>query len=167
MERKNLKELPPQEVAKITEHNFEIFKSQLNGNEIKEDRIDFCWFCNSTFTESEAEYCEKCLTYKCPVCKGCYCNLPPIAQQALDNEMMSLGLWNPFHNPKRRKKKKHKGAEYEVLKDGKVIAIAKSLSEAKEIIEFYKKESPEAKFDFRPKLEEKEELQKEKLKEVV
>ncbi|MEM2618767.1 MAG: hypothetical protein QW356_04700 [Candidatus Hadarchaeales archaeon] len=79
----------------------------LLGNQTGDRPKDLCWFgdCKAKFTEEEATYCPKCDTYRCPTCKRCYCDLPEEAKTALDAEMSSLGYWNPFSNPPRRKKR--------------------------------------------------------------
>jgi len=67
---------------------------------------DYCWFCQMPFVDVGAEFCEQCQTFRCPHCGGCYCSLSPEAKQALDMEQFSLGLWDPFHNPPKRKRRK-------------------------------------------------------------
>jgi len=70
--------------------------------------LDICWFinCRATWKLEEAKYHKECQTFKCPKCGRCFCDLPPEIQWALDAEMASIGLWLPWHNPKRRKKRK-------------------------------------------------------------
>jgi hypothetical protein len=85
--------------------NRRIFVAELFGKRLGERRTDVCWFCGEAFTEDEGAYHELCDTWKCPHCLKCFCDLPPLAQQVLDREMFSLGLWQPFANPKKRKKR--------------------------------------------------------------
>jgi len=67
---------------------------------------DYCWFCQMPFTVMGAEFCGVCQTFKCPHCGGCYCSLSLEAKRALDMEMHSVGLWDVFHNPPKRKRRK-------------------------------------------------------------
>jgi len=95
-----------EELLKIIKENREKFIKELLGEEVDEERVDFCYVCGKPFRESQAIFHEKCGTYKCVHCGACYCDLPPEAQKALDMEMISLGIWlNPYHNPPTRKKR--------------------------------------------------------------
>jgi hypothetical protein len=53
----------------------------------------------------EATYCPTCDCYKCPKCGRCFCDLPEGIRFALDAEMASIDLWEPWHNLPRRKKR--------------------------------------------------------------
>jgi G:T-mismatch repair DNA endonuclease (very short patch repair protein) len=69
-------------------------------------KADVCWFCNKVFIEREATYDPETDTLKCPYCQKSFKDLPPLTQQVLDAEMISLGLWPaPWHNLPRRKKR--------------------------------------------------------------
>jgi len=104
-------------MERIISRNREIFIRELLGEETGEERTDVCWFCGHLFRESEAVYCDECLTFKCPgpSCGRCFCNLPPETQQALEREMVSLGLWHL--NPPRRKRKVLRWARVVFLRD--------------------------------------------------
>lgn len=67
-----------------------------------------CWFpdCGAVWPLDAATYCPVCDTWKCPSCGRCFCDLPPFTQHVLDAEMASLDLWDPWHNPPRRKKRR-------------------------------------------------------------
>lgn len=67
--------------------------------------MSYCWFCGRDFVDLLAAFCETCRTFKCPFCGGCFCDLNERAKQALDAEMVTLGLWEPSSNPPKRKKK--------------------------------------------------------------
>jgi len=69
--------------------------------------LHLCWFpdCKAVWRIEEATYCSTCDTYSCPKCRRCFCDLPPLVQYVLDAEMASLGLWDPYSNPRRRKKR--------------------------------------------------------------
>lgn len=109
---KRLDELTHEERESIAKRNREIFVKELLGEETDGERVDFCYFCLKPFTESQAEFCEKCGTYKCPYCNKCLCDASAEARRILDAEMVSLGIWlNPLHNPPRRKKKRRHGIE--------------------------------------------------------
>lgn len=64
-----------------------------------------CWFCGKTFKDLLAKFCERCRTFKCTFCEGCFCDLDGQSQKALDAEMFTLGLWEPYSNPPKRKRK--------------------------------------------------------------
>jgi len=68
---------------------------------------DLCWFCQLPFEDVGAKFCEACQTFCCPHCFRCYCNLTEEAKLALDSEMFSVGLWSPYGNPPKRKRRKH------------------------------------------------------------
>ena len=70
--------------------------------------LDLCWFpdCKAVWPTEEGIYCPTCDTFKCPSCGRCFCDLPPFTQYVLDAEMASIGLWQPFSNPKKRKKRR-------------------------------------------------------------
>jgi len=70
--------------------------------------LDLCWFpdCGAVWKTEEAEFHEDCQTFKCPKCKRCFCDLDPFTQYVLDAELASLGIWSPFTNPKRRKRRR-------------------------------------------------------------
>jgi len=104
--------LKEEELEKTVKKNREIFIQELLGEVPSEERTDYCYFCGKPFKESEAEFCERCGTFKCVHCGGCFCDLSSEAKRALDMEMVSLGIWeNPWHNPPRRKKKRKKPFE--------------------------------------------------------
>jgi len=69
--------------------------------------LHLCWFsdCRAVWKLEEAEYCDSCDTWKCPACNRCFCDLPEEIRFAMDAEMASIGLWDPFHNPPKRKKR--------------------------------------------------------------
>jgi hypothetical protein len=69
--------------------------------------LDICWFpdCESVWRTEEGTYCPICDTYKCPKCGRCYCDLPPFTKYVLDAEMASIGLWRPYENAPKRKKR--------------------------------------------------------------
>lgn len=67
---------------------------------------DVCWVCGTPFIPEDSLFCEKCGTFKCSLCGSCFCDLPLAAQKALDAELYSIGLWNPYGNPCRRKRRK-------------------------------------------------------------
>jgi len=69
--------------------------------------LHLCWFadCQAVWRLEEAAYHDECDTWACPACGRCFCHLPTFTQHVLDAEMVSLGLWNPFHNPPKRKRR--------------------------------------------------------------
>ncbi len=104
---RKISELKEDEIEGIFRHNRRVFMHNLLGKSPAEETIDVCWFCGRIFRVSEAEYCERCDTWRCPFCSKCLCDMRPEARQALDRELFSLGIWeNPWHNLPRRKKRK-------------------------------------------------------------
>lgn len=73
--------------------------------------LHLCWFpdCGAVWFLDEGEYHDVCDTWKCPSCKRCFCDLPYNIQYALDAEGASSWGWNPWHNPRERKKRKSEG----------------------------------------------------------
>jgi len=69
-------------------------------------RADVCWFCGRIFVERQARYDPETDTFECPYCKKSFKDLPPFAQRVLDAEMVSIGLWSPWHNLPRRKRRR-------------------------------------------------------------
>lgn len=69
--------------------------------------LDLCWFpeCKAVWKTEEGTYCPICDTWKCPACHRCFCDLPAFTQYVLDAELASIGLWRPFSNPPKRKKR--------------------------------------------------------------
>lgn len=65
-----------------------------------------CWVCGLVFVDDRAEFCESCQTFKCPGCGAHFCSLPEEVKRALDAEMFSVGLWSPYENPPKRKKRR-------------------------------------------------------------
>jgi len=71
----------------------------------RETHLCFFHDCRREFSVHQAHFHDECKTYLCPHCNRCLCQLPVEARWALDAEMYSEGLWDPWHNPPRRKKK--------------------------------------------------------------
>jgi hypothetical protein len=63
-----------------------------------------CWVCGEEFEDSH--FCDNCKTFICPHCGTHFCSLPEEAKKALDAEMYTLGLWSPYTNPCRRKRRR-------------------------------------------------------------
>lgn len=73
---------------------------------VNKSPVSKCWDCGSVFEDDGAEFCGECQTFICPSCGTHYCTLPEPVRRALDAEMWSVGLWNPYTNPPRRKKRR-------------------------------------------------------------
>ena len=100
--------LSKDELERIFEHNRRITSEKLlyGGSLQGKRRVSYCFVCCEPFEEREELYHEVCDTWVCPRCGKCFCGLSEDAKRALDAEMFSLGLWLPYANPRRRKRRK-------------------------------------------------------------
>lgn len=84
--------------------------------QIEESSISKCWSCGKEFEDDDSLFCDECQTFICPSCGTHYCTLPEVAKRTLDAEMYSLGLWDPYSDSPKRKKRR-RSAPIEVARE--------------------------------------------------